>query len=188
MLAAIPSGVPAYVVKSVNTAIGRCIAKAFGLKSTDGQKELELARQRWFRDLTTPTFNAALADAVQTSDSDFFTKLGQILNEQPLPLPQPLPPLETGATFDSALIYLWLPGEKPSVGFCQVSDPLIADCLNVLFNRKLENKLSPTTVRKRWERLGLKKITGQIYTRKSKLPPLPRRLPEWGPSELIRPS
>jgi hypothetical protein len=182
-----PFKIPKVIVDSVNTAVLRCIAREFGINGRENKKELEIKRQRWFRDVGTPEFKAAVEQAVRDKDAGFFKRMGRVLSQPPKPLPDPLPSLAKKATVHSALILLWLPGDQPSAGFCQMSDPLIAKCLHVLLNLG-KNGLEPNTVRQTWKRLGLKKVTTGLLTCKSKLPAGARDLPPWGPDELIRPT
>lgn len=181
------STIPQNVKKSVEIAIQRCLSKAFGYKGTEGIKETELIRQRYFRDLTSESFKAAIQQAAIDNDEKFFRRLGRILNSDPEPLPQPFPEEADRFTLESSLIRFWIPGERPSAGFCQMSDPLIAEAINTLLDRGRSSSLLPNTIRKNWERLGLKKVKGKLYTRKSQLPAGPADLPRWTRSDLIRP-
>ena len=81
-----PFKIPKVIVDSVNTAVLRCIAREFGINGRENKKELEIKRQRWFRDVGTPEFKAAVEQAVRDKDAGFFKRMGRVLSQPPKPL------------------------------------------------------------------------------------------------------
>ena len=132
-------------------------------------------QQRWSRDLKNPDFTRTVLQALGDADESFFQGLGKVLE---------VSDIETDYKIQYALIQYWLPGDKTTAGFCHLSDPLLAKILNILFGR---NHLNPEMVRKKWVRLGLKKVKGKHFTSKSEWPSGPNDIPPWDPGELKPP-